>query len=256
MLSWLGIGAQRSGTTWFTDLLTQHPQVSLGVSNKKELHLLDHAIGHLDDVQLRAAYAEEYPDGASLTGEFTPAYLRSLWAPNLAANILDPRVVIVILRDPIDRFHSAMRLNRTRLDRTGSAVQKLDRLVRTDSARRANALLSGHARDAQWAGLYGQQLRAWVNVLGHDRFEVIQYESLCREPLVHVERVWRRLGLEPVPLVSVSKRSETSMPGDWMEPDRLGDINRQLGVLYRSQLSELDEFGIDGSLWTTLSTWS
>ena len=32
--------AQRSGTTWFTDLLTQHPQVGLGVNGKKEQHLL------------------------------------------------------------------------------------------------------------------------------------------------------------------------------------------------------------------------
>ena len=38
--SWLGIGAQRSGTTWFTDLLTQHPQVGLGTNGKKEQHLL------------------------------------------------------------------------------------------------------------------------------------------------------------------------------------------------------------------------
>ena len=38
--AWLGIGAQRSGTTWFTDLLTQHPQVGLGTNGKKEQHLL------------------------------------------------------------------------------------------------------------------------------------------------------------------------------------------------------------------------
>ena len=38
--SWLGIGAQRSGTTWFTDLLTQHPEVGLGTNGKKEQHLL------------------------------------------------------------------------------------------------------------------------------------------------------------------------------------------------------------------------
>ena len=42
--AWLGIGAQRSGTTWFTDLLTQHPQVGLGVNGKKEQHLL-HKVG-------------------------------------------------------------------------------------------------------------------------------------------------------------------------------------------------------------------
>ena len=38
--AWLGIGAQRSGTTWLTDLLVQHPQVALGSNGKKEQHLL------------------------------------------------------------------------------------------------------------------------------------------------------------------------------------------------------------------------
>ena len=42
--AWLGIGAQRSGTTWFTDLLTQHPEVGLGTNGKKEQHLL-HKVG-------------------------------------------------------------------------------------------------------------------------------------------------------------------------------------------------------------------
>ncbi len=31
-----GIGAQRSGTTWFTDLLVQHPSAGLGTNGKKE----------------------------------------------------------------------------------------------------------------------------------------------------------------------------------------------------------------------------
>ena len=38
--AWLGIGAQRAGTTWFTDLLTQHPDFGLGTNGKKEQHLL------------------------------------------------------------------------------------------------------------------------------------------------------------------------------------------------------------------------
>ena len=39
-LDWLGIGAQRAGTTWFTSLLTQHPRVGLAVADQKELHRL------------------------------------------------------------------------------------------------------------------------------------------------------------------------------------------------------------------------
>ena len=38
--AWLGIGGHRCGTTWFTDLLRQHPQVDLAVKGRKELHEL------------------------------------------------------------------------------------------------------------------------------------------------------------------------------------------------------------------------
>ena len=41
MISWLGVGAQRSGTTWLIELLTQHPEFNLGKSGQKELHILD-----------------------------------------------------------------------------------------------------------------------------------------------------------------------------------------------------------------------
>ena len=256
VIDWLGIGAQRSGTTWFTDLLVQHPQVSLGVSNRKELHLLDRSIGSLDQDQLCLAYAEEFPPDPALRGEFTPSYLRSLWAPDLAARVLVPSVLIVILRDPIDRFHSAMRFNRARLANKSGAGQKLERFIRKASTEEESTLLSEYARDAQWAGMYGPQLRAWTKAMGADRIEVIQYESLCLDPQAHVGRIWERMGLESVPLVAVDEPSGMVMSEDWLEPDRLVDLNRQLASLYRTQVSELKEFGIDGSLWKSLSEWT
>ena len=45
--AWLGIGAQRSGTTWFTDLLTQHPQVS-DTTLSAGLIIQQHPLEHFD----------------------------------------------------------------------------------------------------------------------------------------------------------------------------------------------------------------
>ena len=62
--AWLGIGAQRSGTTWLTDLLTQHPQVALGTNDKKEQQLLHKiADGRLED----AEYLDLFPDDGRTT---------------------------------------------------------------------------------------------------------------------------------------------------------------------------------------------
>ena len=86
--AWLGIGAQRSGTTWFTDLLTQHPQVGLGTNGKKEQHLL-HKVA--DGVLPAADYLELFPDDGMRRGEWTPQYLRHASVPGAAARLVpDP----------------------------------------------------------------------------------------------------------------------------------------------------------------------
>jgi hypothetical protein len=72
--AWLGIGAQRSGTTWFTDLLTQHPEVGLGTNGKKEQHLL-HKVA--DGREPPAAYLDLFPDDGVRRGEWTPQSLRT-----------------------------------------------------------------------------------------------------------------------------------------------------------------------------------
>ena len=110
--AWLGIGAQRAGTTWFTDLLTQHPGVGLGTNGKKEQHLL-HKVA--DGVEPEAAYLDLFPADGLRRGDWTPQYLRHSSAPAAATRLLHPDApVLVLLRDPVDRFVSAMRLAATR----------------------------------------------------------------------------------------------------------------------------------------------
>ena len=61
--AWLGIGAQRSGTTWLTDLLTQHPLVDLGTNGKKEQHLLHKVADGVLHITARAAACDGEPGG-------------------------------------------------------------------------------------------------------------------------------------------------------------------------------------------------
>src|ERR671938_577720 len=84
--AWLGIGAQRSGTTWFTDLLLQHPDVTLSNVRAKELRWMNRAPNRPFD-------AEEYIsvfDVDGHPGEFTPMYLRALWVPERAREVIEP----------------------------------------------------------------------------------------------------------------------------------------------------------------------
>jgi hypothetical protein len=114
--SWLGIGAQRCGTTWFTELLVQHPQMAVGrrgPSGKKvkEHHTL-YRYGLTQDWRpaVRDEYRATFSSDEVKLGEFTPYYLRASWICELTADALpDETPILVLVRDPIDRFASALR---------------------------------------------------------------------------------------------------------------------------------------------------
>lgn len=233
--AWLGIGAQRCGTTWFTDLLLQHPQMTLSTRRRKELHALYPNILSYWSVERRASYQSLFDVENGLAGEFTPYYLRALWVPSVAVSVcLDSAPFIVLLRDPVERFASAMRLNLGRLHQDDEASAKWVRSV---------------ASDAQWGGMYATQLDAWARIAGRHRFVVLQYEEVLRNPQRAVERVWKRLGLSPVELTQVGERSATSSDNDMWSWEGREEFREQLCRAYQPEVRRLRRWGINPRLW-------
>jgi hypothetical protein len=229
--AWLGIGAQRSGTTWFTDLLTQHPQVGLGTNGKKEQHLLHKVADGREPVE---AYLDLFPNHDGVRrGEWTPQSLRHASAPAAAARHVPDAPVLVLLRDPVERFRSAMRLHATRFAATGKSSWPYPVPITVQT----------------WTGFYADQLAAWAHHVGRDRMRVMVYETVRADPQAHADAVWRSLGLDPVPLDDVETASGSSSRADWDWPEGLKE---SLEVLYAPQVRRVaDEWGLDLSAWTT-----
>lgn len=234
--SWLGIGAQRCGTTWFTQLLLQHPDISLSTEGRKELHLLYPDLLSAWSESQKDAYRSLFTDAEGLAGEFTPYYLRALWVPPIVTAVCDPSTpLIVLLRDPIERFASAMRHEFRRL-------QQRDESPSGEWVRQI-------ASDAQWAGMYAVQLDGWRRVTGRRRLLVFQYERVVSAPQRAVDRVWKHLGLPPVPLSDVQQPSRTTTSGEeWSWEGREG-LREQLRHLYWPEVQRLRRWGIDRRLW-------
>jgi Sulfotransferase family len=228
--AWLGIGAQRSGTTWFTQLLIQHPAMGLGSRDKKEQHALYRLGGVQDENAYRASFG-----GDILRGEWTPFYLRALTTPPLALRLCRPDApMLVLLRDPVERFASSMRL-RVKMQRRG----------KSENFR----FLLG---DAQWAGMYADQLDAWANTVGRDRLELLVYEDVRDDPEAACRQVWSRLGLDTAPLTGIDERSYSSAGKmDWQWPEGLRGT---LTALYAPQVRRLrDEWELDVAAWRNFS---
>ncbi len=225
--SWLGIGAQRSGTTWLTDLLTQHPEVGLGTNGKKEQQLL-HKVG--DGRIPDSDYLELFPDDGVRRGDWTPQYLRHASTPAAAARLVPDTPVLVLLRDPVERFRSAMRLAATR---GRSWPYPVPITIQT------------------WTGCYADHLDMWAQAVGRERMHVMVYEVVRDDPQGTVDSLWRRLNLDPVPLQDVALESASSSKADW---DWTPGLQESLQTLYRPQAERLSrDWGLDVSSWKGLS---
>lgn len=227
--AWLGIGAQRSGTTWFTDLLVQHPQVDLGTNAKKEQHLLQKVADGLVPAE---DYLSLFPADGVRRGEWTPQYLRHASTPHTAATLVPDAPVLVLLRDPVERFKSAMRLAATRFAQTGKSPWPYPVPITVQA----------------FTGFYADQLDMWAAAVGRERMVVMVYESIRADPAAAVGHVWSLLGLDPVPLSNVTEASGSSSKADW---EWTPGLRESLQALYAAQRARLEgEWGLDLSSWS------
>jgi Sulfotransferase domain len=288
--SWLGIGAQRCGTTWFTDLLIQHPRMdvagegSAASGGKKEHHqLYRYGLIHDWNPETRNEYRKIFSDDEIKLGEFTPYYLRASWICEPTADMLPADApIIVLVRDPIDRFASALRHEMTvvtnrhrKASRLGNKLRaRLVSLASLDVRRHQNLVqrLAGNIQeptetfrdgtwlrfigsDVSWGGMYAAQLSAWTGAIPKERFVVIQYEKLMEDPQRYADLVWSRLGLDPVPLTGIDRRSSSSTKGEIWRPEDYPNAMRALQQIYRPDAERLAaQFDIDLALWKRTMT--
>jgi hypothetical protein len=176
----VGIGAQKAGTSWWNALLEAHPDVHRHPDRPKELHYFDGLWERAWSASDATRYARYFPrPGGAVAGEWTPSYMVDFWTPGLIARAAPGARILVLLRDPVDRFQSG--------------------LTHTDDAS-GTALTHQDATGAFQRGLYGQQLRRVLDAVPHDQVLLLQYEACRADPAGQLARTFAFLGLRPVQL--------------------------------------------------------
>jgi len=222
----VGIGVQKGGTSWWYELIADHPGVWARDDIHKERHYFDH-LGTVpfgdDDVH---RYWGWFPRReGTITGEWTPDYLGYPWvAPLLARTAPDARL-LVLLRDPVERFRSGLsfRLSMGAADTEATAA------------------------DAVRQGFYARALHRVLRYFPADRIRVLQYEQCARDPGGELAATYRFLGLpdhRPRGLRHPVNVSGGKLPIDPGARQRLVD-------LYASDVADLVALfpTIDVSLW-------
>lgn len=205
--TFLVIGAARSGSTYLTRALDQHPQVS--VCTPKEPHFLAFAgtapafTGPGDDETInRLAITDEQrwrelflPDPAVTQygdGSVTTLYFHERSIPNIARYCPDARM-IVMLRDPVERAFSAFQYWTGRGFETETFSRGLDL--------EAERIAAGHQHIWHYTrmGFYSEQLRPFIDAFGRDRLLVLGYEEFMADKRAGLERCSAFLGIDPFP---------------------------------------------------------
>ena len=174
---YVGVGAARAGTTWWDQLINAHPAVERLAATPKEVHFFDafwqQGITTADIARYHALFAR--PEG-KLSGEWTPGYMLDAWTPPLLREAAPDARLLVLLRDPVERFRSGRTLAENRLT-VGSTARAA-----------ANAAFN--------RGVYADQLmRLWV-AFPREQTLVLQYERCVADSHGQLARTFDFLGLD------------------------------------------------------------
>lgn len=189
----LGIGAQRAGTSWLYQALLQHPDVYMP---RKEVHFFDKHY-HRGD----SWYSNLFVEAANeqQMGEITPEYMVDrIYLERIKS--YDPSVrLIVILRDPIDRAVSAMNLYKAHGIFEDISFQ---RAIEDDP----NILIKS---------LYSDQIKNILDIFPKENVFIGFYDEIEHSPKEFINKVYRFLELDYnfIPMNIQERRNVSAMAG-------------------------------------------
>lgn len=210
------IGAQKCGTTFLYNLLTEYPYVSR--ASTKEVHFFSRHFDRGIDW-----YRSHFPPLADnearrvITGEASPFYLFHPHAARRAAATVPRAKLIVLLRNPVDRayshYHHQLRMGHETLPTFEEAIEAEESRLQGEKDR---MLANEHYASLNYPrfsylsrGVYVDQLPEWYRLFGGDRVLVLKSEDFFDRPLANLKRVMRFLDLpewEPETVKVRSKR--------------------------------------------------
>jgi len=203
----LGIGAQKSGTTWLYRQLRQHPAIFMPAT--KELRFF------FDSKESCAWYRSQFQPARhdQLCGEITPEYMIKREAASQIADLLPEVKLICLLRNPTERVFSQWCMARQ--------LGNIPRDVPLLTAFQANLQFMRER------GHYAQHIENYRQWFPDHQLKVLLYDNLVQDPRGLWQEVLRFLGVD-----------ETFVPADFLAPVNRRETDEQLAVAERDHIAE------------------
>jgi hypothetical protein len=172
--TFIGLGAQRAGTTWAYNCLAEHPEVFM--TKKKELHFF-----YVNYGRGLEWYESQFEGGgaARARGEITPDYMYHEAALSNIARDVPAARAFVILRNPVERAASAYALHSDRY--RGMSFR--------EAVERHPELLD--------RGMYARHLAVVRRYIPDDRLKILFYDDLKSDPQAFLDQLFAFVGVTP-----------------------------------------------------------
>ncbi len=238
----VGIGAQKAGTTWWFQLIIGHPQATnlLHTSTGHDLfgpvQKERHFFGRFGTEAFTSEHVEQYHRWfprrpGTITGEWTPDYLAYPWVPPLLAKAAPEAKLLLILRDPVTRFRSGV----------------------AGAIRHGSAHVGATVSEAMEHSMYAANLRRWFEHFPPRQVLVLQYEQCVSDPASQLKETYQFLGLDPdyrppdlERPINATREGKTRVDGDVVE---------RLRAIFAPDVADLATLvpSLDLSLWTEVA---
>ena len=171
----IGVGVQKAGTSWWYELISEHPDVFERADIHKERHFFTRfCVEPFGPADIRQ-YHQWFPRRpGTIAGEWTPDYFAYPWVAPLLAEAAPQAKLLVLVRDPIDRFRSGLTFRRKMGAPNTSAT----------------------VADAVRQGFYARWLRRLYEFYPPDQVLVQQYEQCRSDPQRQLDVTYEFLGLD------------------------------------------------------------
>jgi len=209
-------------------LLCAHPGVFHRAANHKERHFFTrYATDAFRDADVARYHAWFSHPGGAIAGEWTPDYLYQPWVKPLLDGAAPEARLLVMVRDPVERFVSGM---------AHTPVVPASHL---------GSVLA----EAVNRGFYAAALAPWEADIASGRLLVLQYEACVADPAAQLARTYRFLGLDDGFEPAALRRLES--PTTAAKAPLSTDARRRLVDAYAHDVAALTAMvpGLDRDLW-------
>lgn len=234
MLKFLGIGAQKAGTTWLYEHLNQHPEIFF--PGGKEIHFWDRFPTSLKDINW---YRGLFSSPTMIEGDITPAYgfQSDSVVSKVAENFPDLRL-IYMMRNPVERAWSsalmALRRAEMEIDETSFAWFRDHFNSRGSLAR----------------GDYESCIRTWRRHYPSSSLLLIFFEDIILAPRKTLQRCGEHIGASPYFFQDISDEVLSQRVHEGINSPIPAETRRYLKGLYAPRIRSLETYlNYDLGLW-------